>query len=75
VLTDRDKPVTIDLKITDHHLLFVISNFINTYQKDVVGGIGLQNVRKRLDLIYGESYKLDIAQHADRFNVNLQLPL
>lgn len=75
VLTEKDKPVNIDLKITDHQLNFSITNFNNSYQKDDVGGIGLQNVKKRLDLIYGEKYKLDINKTDNRFNVNLLLPL
>ena len=75
VLTEKDKPVNIDLKITDHQMKFSISNFNNSYQKDDVGGIGLQNVKKRLDLIYGEKYKLDIDKTEERFNVNLLLPL
>jgi LytS/YehU family sensor histidine kinase len=75
ILTEKDKPVSIDLKITDRHLEFAISNFKNNYQKDTVGGIGLQNVKKRLDLIYGEAYKFDIDQGEDRFTVNLLLPL
>jgi LytS/YehU family sensor histidine kinase len=75
VLTEKEKPVNIDLKITDQQMKFSISNFNNSYQKDDVGGIGLQNVKKRLDLIYGEKYKLDINKTEDRFNVNLLLPL
>jgi two-component system, LytTR family, sensor kinase len=75
VLTEEDKPVNIDLKITNQQMKFSISNFNNGYQKDDVGGIGLQNVKKRLDLIYGEKYKLDIDKSDGRFNVNLLLPL
>ena len=63
VLTEEGKPVNIDLKITDQHMKFSITNFNNTYQKDDVGGIGLQNVKKRLDLIYGEKYKLGYQQN------------
>lgn len=75
VLTEKDKPVNIDLAIADHRIKFSITNFINIYEKDSVGGIGLENVKKRLDLIYGGKYQLDISKSEDRFNVNLQLPL
>ena len=75
VLTQKDKPVNVDLKITDKQLNFSITNFNNGYEKDTVGGIGLQNVKKRLDLIYGDRYKLDINKTDDKFNVNLLLPL
>ncbi len=75
VLTDAQKPVDISLKVTDHELNFSIENSINFYQKDEVGGIGIPNVQKRLDLLYGKKYTLDVSKTADRFIVNLQLPL
>ena len=75
ILTDAQKPVDINLKVSDHQLNFSIENSINSYQKDEVGGIGLPNVQKRLDLLYGKKYSLDVSKAADRFIVNLQLPL
>lgn len=39
------------------------------------GGVGLANVRKRLDLIYGKKYKLDISDEADIYAVELVIPL
>ena len=75
ILSDAQKPVDINLKVTDHQLNFSIENTINSYQKDDVGGIGLPNVHKRLDLLYGKKYTLDVSKAADRFIVNLQLPL
>jgi LytS/YehU family sensor histidine kinase len=38
-------------------------------------GIGLANVRRRLDLLYGGSYRLDISSEGDRFSVTLILNL
>jgi LytS/YehU family sensor histidine kinase len=75
ILTDPQKPVDINLKVTDHQLNFSIENSINSYHKDEVGGIGIPNVQKRLDLLYGKKYTLDLSKIADRFIVNLQLPL
>lgn len=38
-------------------------------------GIGLENVRKRLELIYGEEgYSLDIREEPDRYTVQLVIP-
>lgn len=39
------------------------------------GGVGLANVRKRLDLIYGNQYTLRIDDSADLYVVTLTLPL
>ena len=75
VLTEKDKPVHIQLQVTSQQVKFSITNFNNGYEKDTVGGIGLQNVKKRLDLIYGAKHKLDINRSEDRFTVDLLLPL
>jgi sensor histidine kinase YesM len=37
------------------------------------GGIGLQNVKKRLDILYENNYDLDIRQEADSYSVKLQI--
>lgn len=38
------------------------------------GGIGLENVRKRLDLLFGEDYTLDIQSTSDIYSVTLNIP-
>jgi len=39
------------------------------------GGIGLENVRKRLELIYPQRHKLQINRQADSYRVNLTIQL
>lgn len=75
ILTDTQKPVDIHLKTNDQHLDFTIENYINTYEKDKTGGIGIQNVQKRLELLYGKKYSLDVNQNGEKFIVHLHLPL
>jgi two-component system, LytTR family, sensor kinase len=75
ILTDKEKPLTIELKILDHRMDILIDNFNNHNHKDKVGGIGLQNVKKRLDLLYGDKYNLGVDHTKDRYIVNLNLPL
>lgn len=70
--------IHIDL-ITDEtceHLTFKCANSKAPSVKQSSGGIGLANVKKRLDIIYepGE-YSLDIQDDTDRFTVTLTLPL
>ena len=74
-LTDPQKPVNIQLNVNDHHLNFTIENYISGYLKDDVGGIGIQNVQTRLELLYGKKYTLDVKKTEEKFLVNLQLPL
>jgi LytS/YehU family sensor histidine kinase len=75
ILTDSERPVDIELKVSDHSVHFSIANFKNSYQKDEAGGIGIQNVQKRLDLLYGDAYSFDVGETVDKFFVDLQLPL
>ena len=39
------------------------------------GGVGLTNVRKRLDLLYSDNYTLSIHDDADVYTVELNIPL
>lgn len=39
------------------------------------GGVGLENTRKRLNLIYGDDYTLNIEDTEDTYNVELDIPL
>lgn len=39
------------------------------------GGIGLKNVKRRLDLMYSEAYTLDIQRDSDRFAIHFEAPL
>ncbi|NRB48559.1 MAG: histidine kinase [Saprospiraceae bacterium] len=43
--------------------------------KDFTGGIGLNNVKRRLDLLYPNEYKLDIKDELQSFEVSLRLPI
>lgn len=43
-------------------------------KKDAYSGIGIDNVRKRLSLIYGDEYSLEIKRDKKRFSVTLKLP-
>ena len=71
--------INIALDIEDDLLGFSVENNRPSVEKaDDTGyseGIGLKNVRRRLDLIYGNQYTLDIVSNKDTFRINLQLKL
>lgn len=75
--SDEANWITIQLHIDQEHLLrFTVSNSASANaSKDVVdyGGIGLQNVQRRLDLLYPEKYNLKINSNGSRFDVELLL--
>ncbi|HEX2935789.1 MAG TPA: histidine kinase [Bacteroidales bacterium] len=61
-----------------NQLKFSSSNIFvpaNVGNKDSSGGIGLDLVRRRLDLLYAGKYKLDIKQENELFIVNLNIQL
>ncbi len=72
-LNNVDNPLTFKLNIEEGKLYFSSSNFIKKQHKDEVGGIGLTNVKKRLELIYKESFDLKINEENEIFNVVLNL--
>jgi len=75
IVNNPEKAVSIQIKVTDHLFDFLIHNFKNDYQKDETGGIGLENVRKRLALLFPNRHTLDIKETSREFSVELHLPL
>ena len=71
-------PIDIELEVTNKNLLFTVKNNINKLRHDrdnEHSGIGLQNVRRRLELLYPGKHSLDIKNSGDIFEVNLKLKL
>jgi LytS/YehU family sensor histidine kinase len=69
--------IKMKIKVFDKNLIFSIENS-NTNSKqneNYTKGIGLNNVKKRLDLMYPEKYILSISNKAESFSVNLTLQL
>jgi len=78
----KDKPawIKMDLRFDRNRLLFDISNSTSAQQNYSPGfmnykGIGLKNVKRRLDLIYPEKHDLTIQQNEEQFRVILHLNL
>ena len=75
----EDSFINIELSTTETSLNFQISNSIaplNEAKKDRSNsGIGLENTRKRLDLLYDENYEMNIIRENSIFSINLKLPL
>ena len=70
--------IDIELKATNNILYFRVSNKYDPASqqvKDKASGIGLANVRRRLDLLHRGKYKLDITKENSVFTVSLQINL
>jgi len=76
--TDRDNWIRINLNLQHRELDFSIANSAAAEPVSEAvhySGIGLKNVRRRLDLIYPGQYNLDIQNGSDSFDVRLRLHL
>jgi hypothetical protein len=68
--------INITIKETDRMLNIEVSNTKSQNAiKGEAGGIGLLNVKRRLDLLFGDGYKLDITEKNNRFDVFLSIPI
>lgn len=68
----------IDIKLCEMNgkIFFSCDNTIPVNNRDAVqeGGVGLSNVRRRLELLYGEEYSLRINETDERYSVKLLIP-
>lgn len=67
--------ININLYTTKDTLEFQVVNSIpeNTFTKDKVGGVGLENIKKRLELIYPKQHELQINKTDEKFEVVLKI--
>ena len=75
IATDIENPISIVLNLSEDKLFFHVSNIKSSMNKDITGGIGLQNVQRRLSLIYKDRYRLHIDDNNDIYNCELYLNL
>ena len=72
----RKNLVKINADKTNGEFHFSVTNTIEyTSTKKPVGGIGLKNVKRRLELLYPGSYSLEINEHDNSFKVKLKLKI
>jgi len=64
--------IKIHLTCRDNLVLFSIEN-TSSDSTDTSKGIGLENLKKRLSILYKDAYNLDITNENNNFKVNLEL--
>lgn len=66
-----------EMKISDENktLLFHLANYKKQKTKDTLSGVGIENVKKRLQILYPDKHKLDIAETDVDFKVDLKIDL
>jgi two-component system, LytTR family, sensor kinase len=78
ISTRERSPITLLLDIKQDSVYFSVSNYkhINTSVKIAYNtGIGINNTRRRLDLLYDDRYTLTIADEPSSFTVHLNIKL
>lgn len=75
--TDEENGITIEFKIIEKQIVFsCINKFEQTvYEKDKTSGIGLDTVKKRLNLLYPQKHELKISKDNNTFSVKLNIYL
>lgn len=70
----KKSPIRLQLTILARQIQFRINNDYSTQQeKDSIGGVGLQNIRRRLALLYPQKHSLEIKDQKETFMVTLTI--
>ena len=75
VANDPEDPIRINIIANQKILHFSITNKKSNANKDALGGVGLNNVERRLQLLYPERYKLNIVNSATHYTSELMLDI
>jgi sensor histidine kinase YesM len=67
--------LTLKFRATQSHIYFKAENSKPVIRTNVVGGLGLKNIQRRLELLYPGSHQLEITEETGKYIVNLTLPL
>jgi LytS/YehU family sensor histidine kinase len=71
-----DDPIQIHVSTVDQKLLYTVHNKINNNPlKDATTGIGLNNLRRRLSLLYPDRHQLNLKEENGYFTAHLQIEL
>ncbi|MEJ6982503.1 histidine kinase [Pedobacter sp. P351] len=75
VASDPENPISILIAVEDKYLTFDISNKKSLLNKDESSGIGLSNVRRRLELLYSGKFDLTIEENETMYFCKLSLSI
>jgi len=70
-LKNTNYPIVARVAVEGHRIYFYCRNKKKTGPKELSTGIGLDNIKKRLDLAYGEKYQLNVKDEAEFYTTEL----
>jgi LytS/YehU family sensor histidine kinase len=68
--------IIINLDVSDNKINFEVINYCQRKgesNKDLTGGIGLANIKRRLELLHPNKFTLDILNNEEVYHVKLQI--
>lgn len=71
----KDSTILIDLKHSGNVISFKVSNEIGNHKTDKLGGIGLDNLKKSLEINYPKSHSLLFNRDQQKFTAHLKINL
>ena len=71
----KNDKLLVKIKNEGNKLILNQKNKIASSNKDQSTGIGIENVRKRLDILYPEKHRLKIDNDGEFYSVNLEIEL
>ncbi|MBO4827342.1 MAG: histidine kinase [Prevotella sp.] len=71
----KDSFINVSMSVVDKRVEFICENSKTEAANDEQGGVGLTNVKQRLNLIYDNEYTLNINDAPDVYDVHLSIPL
>ncbi|WP_117883642.1 sensor histidine kinase [Aureibaculum luteum] len=72
---NKESFITIIMNFTDEQLQFSIENSNHVKERDGASGIGIENTKKRLALLFQESFDLKVSETKGIYKVNLNIPI
>jgi two-component system LytT family sensor kinase len=73
VLDDPATPVRMQLALTPEAVEFTVENQRHNYQADATSGIGLRNLRRRLELLYPGRFTCEAGPAGPQYRAHLRL--
>ncbi len=75
IINNKNYPAKIGFNITENWLEIITENNINSSEKYMEAGIGTENIKKRLAVLYKNKFTLEYEKNNDIFKAYLKLPL
>lgn len=75
IIDDSLKPAKMHIAVNNGNFTLTAANYIKLQHKDSTGGIGLKNIRRRLQLQYPGKHNFEVKENGEIFSCLLQIKL